>query len=86
MRFFDLFNYELTPMVGAGVIHRDSSGSLSIELTLELAHRITDWLSINIKSTLMQRSDLSIYGDDASSFRPWDWKPNLYGGLKIYLN
>ena len=74
-----IFEYELAPMIGAGVLYRDNTdGALSLELSANLNIKITDWLSISNKNTLMQRR----YNQDSSqSFRPWDWRFNNYIGV-----
>lgn len=76
---------------GAGVIMRnfpeDNQNYTSLELTNELAYFFTEWFSVNLKGTLMQRGDLAEkYGDSSGSYRPWDWEFNGYVGLKLYLN
>lgn len=81
--------YELILMVGFAAIDRSDptlDTQLSLELTLEVAYFITDWLSINGKTTLMQRGDLGArWGDKSGSYRPWDWKPNIYLGIKFRI-
>lgn len=76
---------------GFGVIMRnfpeDNQNYMSLELTNELAYFFTEWFSVNLKGTLMQRGDLAEkYGDSSGSYRPWNWEFNGYVGLKFYLN
>tara|TARA_R110000796_G_scaffold88978_2_gene192367 strand:+ start:12393 stop:12968 length:576 start_codon:yes stop_codon:yes gene_type:complete len=89
MPFFWDKTYELSFLAGAGKIIRGTDttlGYLSLELTTEVAYFIWDWFSVNAKVTMMQRGDLSAkYNDPSGSFRPWDWKPNGYLGIKFHL-
>jgi hypothetical protein len=85
INFFDVFEFEVTPLAGVGVISRNGVGWVSLEGTLELTFMMTDWLSINLKGTMMQRGDLAMFGDEAASYNPVKWRPNLYGGVKFHL-
>lgn len=88
---FTQLEFDNAVYVGAGVIIRnfpeDNQSYMSFEISDEVAFQITDFLSINLKGTLMQRGDLAYaYGDPSGSYRPWDWRFNGYFGLKFYLN
>lgn len=88
---FNLGYYDNAIYIGAACINRNvptnNDGYLSLELSDEFAIFITEWMSFNLKATLMQRGDLGeAYGDKSGSFRPWDWKFNGYAGVKFYLN
>jgi len=81
--------YELTLLVGGAKIIRGSDstqGNLSLELTSQVDYYLTDWLAASLKTTLMQRGDLAEkYDDPSGSYRPWDWKPNIYLGIKFRI-
>ena len=81
--------YELTLMGGFAKIIRGTdttTGTLSLELTAQADYYFTDWFAASIKTTMMQRGDLlAKYDDPAGSYRPWEWKPNIYLGIKIRI-
>lgn len=88
---FNLGYFDNAIYLGGGVIHRnfpdDNQGYLSLELSNDFQIFLNDWMSINFKTTLMQRGDLSEkYNDDSGSFRPWDWRLNNYIGIKLYVD
>ena len=88
---FGLGYFDNAIYIGAGAIIRDiannNQGNMSIELTDDFTIFLTKWLSLNLKSTLMQRGDLAyMYGDISGSYRPWEWRINLYAGVKMYIN
>jgi hypothetical protein len=81
--------YELTLLFGVGKIIRgtDSThGPLSLELTTQVDYYIMEWLALSGKFTMMQRSDLGQKYDNISgSYKPWEWKPNGYLGIKFRI-
>lgn len=87
---FNLGYFDNAIYVGGGVIMRnfpeDNQGYISLELTNDFAIFLSDWVSLNIKGTLMQRGDLAArYGDSLGSFNPLDWRLNVYVGVKFYI-
>jgi hypothetical protein len=86
LSLFGLFDIEVTPMVGAGIIHRDPTPWISLEASIDFTYRVTDWFAINVKPTMMQRGDLTIFNDKSANLNPFDWKPNVYAGVKFYIN
>ena len=88
---FNLGYFDNGIYIGAGAIIRnyptDNGSYMSFELSDDFAIYLTRYLSLNLKGTLMQRGDLGYaYDDPSGSYRPWDWKPNLYFGVKFYIN
>ena len=88
---FNLGYFDNGIYLGAGAIMRnfptDNDSHLSLELSDEFAIYLTEYLSLNLKGTLMQRGDLGYaYDDPSGSYRPWDWKPNVYLGIKYNIN
>jgi len=88
---FNLGYFDNAIYGGAGVIIRnfpeDNLSYISLEITDDFAIFLTKWLSLNLKTTLMQRGDLAAkYDDPSGSYRPWEWRLNVYGGLKAYIN